>query len=140
MLQVQKIRENKEAYVAALAKRGLQAEQQIDEIIQVDETRRKTQATLDEVLAKSNTYSKEIGNLYKSGQAEKAEAMKQEATALREESKTLQEKLDNAVNRLSQLLYEIPNVPHESVPAGASEDDNEEVYKEGEIPTLHEGA
>ncbi len=140
MLQVQKIRENKEAYVAALAKRGLQAEQQIDEIIQVDETRRKTQATLDEVLAKSNTYSKEIGNLYKSGQAEKAEAMKLEATALREESKTLQEKLDNAVNRLSQLLYEIPNVPHESVPAGASEDDNEEVYKEGEIPTLHEGA
>ena len=140
MLQVQNIRENKEAYVAALAKRGLQTEKQLDEIILVDETRRSTQASLDEVLSKSNSYSKEIGNLYKSGQADKADAMKQEAANLREEAKALQEKLDATVNRLSELLYEIPNVPHESVPAGVDEEDNEEVYREGDIPKLFDGA
>lgn len=140
MLLVHKIRENKDAYVAALAKRGLQVEPQLDEIIRVDETRRNTQASLDEILAKSNTYSREIGDLYKSGQAEKANAKKEEAASLREESKVLQEKLDNAVNTLKELLYEIPNVPHESVPAGVSEDDNEEIFAEGEVPKLHEGA
>src|SRR5690625_3407935 len=127
MLLVHEIRENKDAYVAALSKPGLQVEQQLDDIIQVDETRRKTQASLDEIWAKSNTYSREIGELYKSGQADKAEAMKREAGKFREESRALQEKLDNTVNQLNELLYEIPNVPHESVPAGASEDDNEEV-------------
>src|SRR5690554_4713512 len=140
MLLVHEIRENKDAYVAALAKRGLQVEQQLEDIIQLDETRRKTQASLDEILAKSNTYSKEIGELYKSGQAEKAEAMKQEAGKFRDESKVLQEKLDNAVSKLTELLYEIPNVPHESVPAGASEDDNEEIFAEGEVPKLFDGA
>ena len=140
MLLVHEIRENKDAYVAALAKRGLQVEQQLEDIIQLDETRRKTQASLDEILAKSNTYSKEIGELYKSGQAEKAEAMKQEAGKFREESKVLQEKLDQTKNKLTELLYEIPNVPHESVPAGASEDDNEEIFAEGDIPKLFDGA
>ena len=140
MLLVHEIRENKDAYVAALAKRGLQVEQQLDEIIQVDETRRKTQASLDEILAKSNTYSREIGELYKSGQTDKAEAMKQEASKFRDESRALQEKLDTTVNQLNELLYEIPNVPHESVPAGASEDDNEEVFREGDIPELIDGA
>jgi len=140
MLLVHEIRENKDAYVAALAKRGLQVEQQLEDIIQLDETRRKTQASLDEILAKSNTYSKEIGELYKSGQAEKAEAMKQEAGKFREESKVLQEKLDQTINKLTELLYEIPNVPHESVPAGASEDDNEEIFAEGDIPKLFDGA
>lgn len=140
MLLVHEIRENKDAYVAALAKRGLQVEQQLDEIILLDETRRKTQASLDEILAKSNTYSKKIGELYKSGQAEKAEAMKQEAGKFREESKVLQEKLDQTINQLTELLYEIPNVPHESVPAGDSEDDNEEIFAEGDIPKLFDGA
>src|SRR5690625_3835719 len=140
MLLVHEIRENKDAYVAALAKRGLQVEQQLDEIIRVDETRRKTQASLDEILAKSNSYSREIGELYKSGQADKAEAMKQEAGKFREESRALQEKLDNTVTKLNELLYEIPNVPHESVPAGASEDDNEEVFREGDVPELFDGA
>lgn len=140
MLLVHEIRENKDAYVAALAKRGLQVEQQLDEIIQVDETRRKTQASLDEILAKSNSYSKEIGELYKSGQADKANAMKEEAGKLRDDSKVLQEKLDQTINKLTELLYEIPNVPHESVPAGVSEDDNEEIFAEGEMPKLHDGA
>lgn len=140
MLLVHEIRENKDAYVAALAKRGLQVEGQLDEIIRLDETRRKTQASLDEVLAKSNSYSREIGELYKSGQTDEAEAMKQEAGKFREESKVLQEKLDNTVNKLNERLYEIPNVPHESVPAGANEDDNEEVFREGDIPELVDGA
>ena len=140
MLLVHEIRENKDAYVAALAKRGLQVEQQLDEIIQVDETRRKTQASLDEILAKSNSYSKEIGELYKSGQADKANAMKEEAGKLRDDSKVLQEKLDQTINKLTELLYEIPNVPHESVPAGVSEDDNEEIFAEGEMPKLHDAA
>lgn len=140
MLIVPEIRENKEAYIKALKKRGLDVAEQLDKIIEVDELRRSTQAVLDEVLSKSNNLSKEIGDLYKSGQADKAEALKAEATKLREESKELSDKLEKAVQDLNELLYEIPNVPHDSVPAGMDDTDNEVYFEEGDIPQLHEGA
>lgn len=140
MLLVQKIRENKEAYASALKKRGLDVTEQLKEIIEVDELRRNTQATLDKILAKSNKYSKEIGDLYKSGQAEKAESLKAEATKFREDSKVLSDTLDETVNKLTELLYEIPNIPHESVPHGVDDSDNEVYFEEADIPELHEDA
>lgn len=136
MLQVQNIREQKDNYIKALAKRGLEVGDSLDKVLLVDETRRSTQAKLDETLAKLNKYSKEIGNLFKSGQAEKANELKAETTALKEASKTLQEELNTAVENLKELLYELPNIPHELVPAGTDENDNEEVFSEGEVPEL----
>ncbi len=140
MLQVTDIRENKEKYVKALAKRGIDAASVLEEVLNVDEERRSSQAQLDEVLAQSNNYSKEIGKLFQSGEAQKANELKEKTVELKESSKQLNEQMVNAAEKLQQLLYTLPNIPNDLVPAGTDENDNEEVYKEGEIPKLIDGA
>jgi seryl-tRNA synthetase len=136
MLQLNEIRENKEAFILALKKRGLDARTEIAAVLEADEERRSTQAQLDETLSQSNTFSKEIGMLYKQGEAQKANALKEKTVQLKETSKELQEKLNLAAEKMKQLLYGLPNIPHESVPAGTDEKDNEEVFSEGDIPKL----
>ncbi|MDX1277462.1 serine--tRNA ligase [Oceanihabitans sediminis] len=140
MLQVPFIRENKDLVIKSLEKRNFDASKIIDEVITLDEERKQIQTTLDNTLAESNAISKEIGILFKSGDAEKANVLKTKTSALKETSKELNEKLNSTLETLQDLLYKIPNVPHPSVPAGNSEEDNEEVYKEGDVPTLHSKA
>ncbi|MAP81798.1 MAG: serine--tRNA ligase [Aequorivita sp.] len=140
MLQVTDIRENKDKYVKALAKRGIDANSVLDEVLKVDEARRSAQGQLDEVLAKSNSYSKEIGKLFKSGEVQKANELKEETTQLKESSKQLNEQMLAEAEKLQQLLYTLPNIPNDLVPAGTDEDDNEEIFSEGEVPKLMEGA
>ncbi|WP_150315868.1 serine--tRNA ligase [Mesonia mobilis] len=140
MLQVAHIRENKEVYVQALKKRNFEAESILEQVISLDEERRSTQTELDNTLAESNKLSKEIGLLFKSGEHEKANKVKEQTGDLKEKSKELSEKLNAVSEQLNQLLYTIPNIPHESVPAGKDEEDNEEVYKEGDVPVLAEGS
>lgn len=140
MLQVNEIRENKEQYITALAKRGLDAATVLEEILTADENRRNSQAKLDEVLSQSNSFSKEIGNLFKNGEVEKANELKAKTSELKETSKQLQEQLNDAAAQLQELLYTVPNIPHASVPSGTDENDNEEVFSEGKIPTLSEDA
>ncbi len=140
MLQVTDIRENKDKYVKALAKRGIDATSAFEEVLNVDEERRNSQAQLDEVLAQSNSYSKEIGKLFQSGETQKANELKEKTVELKESSKQLNEQMLAAAEKLQQLLYTLPNIPNDLVPAGTDENDNEEVYKEGEIPKLVEGA
>lgn len=140
MLEVAQIREHKDAFVQALAKRNIDASTLLEEVLTADEKRRSTQVKLDEVLAESNGISKEIGMLYKSGEAQKANTLKEKTAGLKEQSKDLQEQLNLASDALQSLLYNIPNIPHESVPAGTSDEDNEEVYRKGAIPVLHDGA
>lgn len=140
MLQVTDIRENKDKYVKALAKRGIDAASAFEEVLNVDEERRSSQAQLDEVLAQSNSYSKEIGKLFQSGETQKANELKEKTVELKESSKQLNEQMLAAAEKLQQLLYTLPNIPNDLVPAGTDENDNQEVYKEGEIPKLVEGA
>ncbi len=140
MLQVTDIRENKEKYVKALAKRGIDTASILEEVLSLDEERRSFQAQLDEVLAQSNTYSKEIGKLFQSGETQKANDLKEKTVELKESSKQLNEQMIATAEKLQQLLYTLPNIPNDLVPAGNDENDNEEVYKEGEIPKLFEGA
>jgi seryl-tRNA synthetase len=92
------------------------------------------------VLAESNKLSKDIGQFFKTGQREKAEILKQKTVQLKDKSKELSEKLQEKATELQNLLYLIPNVPNEIVPAGNSEEDNITIFEEGEIPTLFEGA
>ncbi|MFY9242290.1 MAG: serine--tRNA ligase [Polaribacter sp.] len=141
MLQVQFIRENKQTVLEGLAKRNFaNAETIIEQVLTADENRRATQVELDNTLAESNKLSKEIGNLYKTGQAQKANLLKEKTVELKESSKELSEKLTLFTDELQALLYLIPNVPHISVKAGKSADDNEEIFKEGAIPNLGENA
>lgn len=140
MLQVSNIRANKEAYVGALKKRNFEAEEILNDVLQLDETRRSIQTQLDDTLAEGNQLSKEIGLLYKTGEHLKAGVLKEKSAKLKESSKTLSETLNDTILKLEQLLYTIPNVPHDSVPAGTSEEDNEEIFTAGDIPTLAEGS
>tara|TARA_B100001059_G_scaffold178851_1_gene179449 strand:- start:22 stop:1293 length:1272 start_codon:yes stop_codon:yes gene_type:complete len=140
MLQVNEIRENKEKFIQALSKRGFDASIIFDDVLQTDELRKITQAKLDETLAQSNSFSKEIGLLYKNGETQKATLLKEKTSQLKEESKKLNETLNNSLEKLQKLLFTIPNVPNELVPSGTDENDNEEIFKEGEIPKLAEEA
>lgn len=140
MLQVPFIRENKDLVITRLAKRNINASQMINEVISLDEDRRRIQTELDNTLAESNALSKEIGNLYKSGETQKANLLKEKTSQLKETSKELNDALNAKAEALNQLLYKIPNVPNDIVPNGNSDTDNLEVYKEGAIPVLHEGA
>lgn len=140
MLQVPFIREHQELVINRLAKRNLDATEMIDEVIKLDEERRQTQSELDNTLAESNSLSKEIGMLYKSGNTDQANALKKRTTQLKDDSKALTEKLNTVSEKLDELLYKIPNVPNDLVPTGNSEDDNEEVYREGDIPELPKNA
>ncbi len=140
MLLVPQIIANKEEYIKALAKRNFDAAPVLDKVIALDEDRRATQAKLDNILADSNKFSKEIGMLFKNGEQQKANLLKEKTAQLKESSKELSVTLADLQKELIELLYTIPNIPHDSVPNGQSDEDNEEVFKEGEIPKLEEGA
>ena len=140
MLQVPFIRENKDLVITSLKKRNIDASEIIADVLNLDEERRSLQTNLDNTLAESNSLSKEIGILFKSGETEKANLLKEKTSQLKETSKALTEQLNSKTEALSELLYTIPNVPNELVPAGNTEDDNEEVYREGDIPELGENA
>ncbi|MFD2587410.1 serine--tRNA ligase [Croceitalea marina] len=140
MLQLQRIRDNKDAIIEALKKRNIDADAMLNGVLHLDEKRRALQTELDNTLAESNSLSKEIGNLFKSGKGAEANELKAKTTTLKETSKKLGEDLNNTAEELQNLLYQIPNVPHESVPAGSTDEDNEEIFREGEIPELIEGS
>ena len=140
MLQVPYIRNHKEEVITKLAVKNFDAKDTIDEIIALDEQRRKTQAELDNTLAESNKLSKEIGMLYKSGNVEQANAKKAETADLKEKSQKLNQVLSSTENELKEKLVQIPNIPHESVPAGNSEEDNKIVSQEGDITDLGDHA
>ncbi|MBQ4818912.1 serine--tRNA ligase [Aquimarina sp. MMG016] len=140
MLVVQNIIANKEAYIKALAKRNFDAAPVLDQIITLDETRRATQAQLDNTLADSNKFSKEIGMLFKNGEQQKANLLKEKTAQLKEASKELSTKLTEIQQELAELLYTVPNIPHDSVPDGQSDEDNEETFREGDVPKLEDGA
>lgn len=140
MLVVQNIIANKEVYIEALAKRNFDGAPVLEKVIALDEDRRATQTKLDNTLADSNTFSKEIGMLFKNGEQQKANLLKEKTAQLKESSKQLSTELTDIQEKLIQLLYTIPNIPHNSVPNGQSDEDNEEVFREGDIPVLEEGA
>lgn len=132
MLVVSAIKENKEKVIEGLKKRNFNDLHLIDEVINVDELRRKTQFELDNLLAESNKLSKEIGELFKQGKAEEANVLKEKSTQQKAQTKELQDLLSKYENQVNEILYLIPNIPHESVVAGKSADDNVEVFKHGD--------
>ncbi|RXP64652.1 serine--tRNA ligase [Lutibacter sp. HS1-25] len=141
MLQVAFIRENKETVLKGLAKRNVKnAEELVAKTIAADEERRATQTASDAILADLNKLAKDIGQLFKAKEVQKAEVLKQKTVVLKEKSKELADKLQNITTELQELLYLIPNIPAEIVPAGNSAEDNLNIFQKGEIPVLHEGA
>jgi len=113
----------------------------VDRILELDDRRKALQTKLDKMLAERKALSKEIGDLFKSGQREAAEEKRERVNAIKEEVVQVEEGLASAKAELEEALYTVPNVPHESVPPGNTDEDNE-VYKDwaAALPELPEGA
>lgn len=143
MLELSYIRSNKERVIQGLKTRNFSEEalSVVDEILMLDVKRRNSQQELDNNLAETKRISAEIGGLFKQGKGDEAQALKAQVAGLKEKSKALDEQMKTAIAQLDELLLTVPNIPHESVPAGALEEDNE-VYQawEKELPTLPENA
>lgn len=129
MLQVAYIKDNKEKVLAGLKKRNFGKLELIDEIISLDESRKKIQFDLDSQLSEMNKISKDIGNLMKEGKKEEAENAKSQTLSLKESTKKLQQNLSETEEKLKLTLYEVPNIPNDLVPVGTNEEDNLEVFK-----------
>ena len=140
MIDLSLVRTQKKEVIAALEKRGIDAGTLVDNALKADEKRRGLQSTLDQKLALANSLAKVIGELYKSGKVQQANDKKEESIALKEETKALQTQLAEAETTLYELLCSIPNIPNRLVPDGQSENDNKEVFRTGEVPTLNEKA
>ena len=140
MLQLKYLRENKEAAIEALKKRNFKGAELINQLLELDESRRKTQTDLDQQLSEANNLAKEIGKIFKSGAADKVSALKERSTELKSSSKELQENLQEIEIQLRALRLQIPNIPQELVTSGISEEDNIETERAGKIPVLSEDA
>ncbi len=139
MLNVNVLRSERDHVEIGLRKRNLtEAEfELLDTIIDLDDQRKITQTSKDELLARSNNLSKQIGDLFKQGNQTEANTLRQEVSKQKEEVKSLEAKLKQVTADLAAALYQIPNIPHPSVPAGKGEEDNEVVkIDDRRIPTF----
>ena len=129
MLPIKKIRADKDLIIKKIFEiRKQDVSSQINEVYNLDLKKRETQTILDELSSRMNTLSSKIGLLYKNGDIEKANILKSETSELKEKIKDLKSSFSDSENTIKELLYQIPNLPHESVPSGKSESDNEIVY------------
>ena len=137
MLQINVIRENRDKVLEGLKKRNFKdAEELIGEAIDIDGLRRKQQLELDDLKAQSNSDSKKIGELIKSGSADEANNLKGKVTSAKDHIRVWEGNLIAFEKRLQELLYLIPNIPAEKVPAGKGAEDNLSVYQQGAMPAL----
>jgi seryl-tRNA synthetase len=142
MLQVSVIQENWDAVLAGLNKRGLKnTEEQLKAVVNANDKRKSIQQELDTILAESNQLAKQIGQLFKEGKQSEAGVLKEKSSELKDRSKMLSDEMTKQEAALTELLYLLPNVPHTSVPAGRSAEDNEVVRSsEGGVPKLPDTA
>jgi len=136
MLQVSYIRDNREQVLERLAVKNFKQPQLVDEIVQLDDKRRQTQTSLDNVSAEANSAAKQIGELMRTGKKDEAEIIKSKTAAWREDIKQLGEQLTAIEGELQQKLVLLPNLPHSSVPKGLTPEDNDIMLESGVKPTL----
>ena len=128
MLDIKLIRENPEKINELLKRRN--PDLSIDEVIAIDEERRKIQTKADELRAKRKSESQKIGLMKKNG--ENTDKIQEEVRVLGDEIKEFEEKQTELDAKQKDILLHIPNIPDETTPIGASDADNVEVYKWGE--------
>ncbi|HKP37892.1 MAG TPA: serine--tRNA ligase [Pyrinomonadaceae bacterium] len=133
MLDLNYVRENIDAVRAALEKRGAPATA-LDDFAQADAERRRVIAESDQLNAKRNTASREIGALMKDGKREEADAQRKSVGEMKERIAELDRQRDDADTRMRDLLSTLPNIPHDSVPVGKDESANRFERVWGEKP------
>ncbi len=137
MLEISRIRNEKEAIIESLKKRNLDVSPILEEILTLDAQWRGDKTNLESISAELNAIAKEIGELFKQGKQEEANAKKQRTAELKEKEAALKTEVDQLEKQITQLLYQIPNVPNELVKAGKNELDNETVHEFGKKPQFN---
>lgn len=133
MLDIRRIRADPDRVRTGLARRGADLSL-LDDVLRLDERQRAIGAERDELRARVNATSKEIGALFRDGRGDEAEALKSESKALGEREKTLAAEADEAAAQLRELLLRIPNLPSDDAPDGAGEADNVVLRTHGPDP------
>ena len=136
MLTLKTISENPELVIKKLAKKHFDGKEVIEKVLEIDQTRKKTQTVLDAALSESNTLSKHIGQLMKEGKKDEAETAKNRVAEIKSDSKVLEDTLRQAEQDLQDLLVQIPNLPSDEVPEGRVAEDNVVEKSGGVIPDL----
>jgi seryl-tRNA synthetase len=136
MLQLAFIRQNRDLVKERLAVKNFANLELVDEIIALDEQRRKKQIENDELAGRVNAASKEIGMLMGKGQKEEADQKKTEVSQYKESSKQIAEQLTSLEQQVNELLIRLPNLPSTLVPVGKTPDDNVNVKESGADPVL----
>lgn len=140
MLKINEIRTQAEEMIKKLKVKNFDATEIINRLLEVDTQRRNIQKKLDDTAAENNAVSKEIGNLFRSGQQSKANELRLRTTELKQLIKELQAQLGTLESEQERLLVLLPNIPHESVPPGTTPDDNIVVDQVGETDGLQQDA
>jgi seryl-tRNA synthetase len=140
MLQINYIRQHPDTVKERLLVKHFKELHLVDELIAMDDERKKLQFEWDEAQAKVNSASKEIGNLMKQGHKEEAETKKEEVARLNARKAELQEQLTAVEKQLHDTLVLLPNLPGPLVPPGRTPEDNVVVREGGEKPQLHTDA
>lgn len=140
MLTLKYITDNTAEVIARLAKKNFKGTEIITQVVELDTQRKATQTQLDNQSAEMNNLSKEIGMLFKQGKQAEAALAKDKTAELKESIKSFDEKLTDIERQLNDLLVQIPNLPHDSVPAGKHAEDNIIERTGGVVPTLYDGA
>jgi len=141
MLQLAQIRQHTDQVIQKLQHKHLaDAASLVQQLLATDDLRKAAQVDLDQLLAEQNQLAREIGSLMKKGDKAAAEALKTKVASLKEQSKALEEQKAGLEKKSLDLLLRLPNLPHDSVPAGKTPEDNEIVYQVTEIPLLPAGS
>lgn len=136
MLQLTYIREKTEEVIARLAIKNFDAKPFINQVLSLDNERRKTQNELDALLNEANIIAKQVGDLFKQGKKNEAEVLKNKSAVIKESSTKLAEQLKSIEEEQQQILIQLPNTPHLNVPKGKTPEENENIHQEGELPKL----
>ena len=136
MLEIQRLRSDKEGVLNGLLKRNIDATNTINEILDIDSLWRSSKTELESIFAELNQLSRKVGLLLKEGHQEEASQLKLETTFLKEKETNLKLKVEEMESKISALLYSLPNVPHEDVAQGKTPEDNEQIERYGDFPTF----
>ena len=140
MLNIKFIQDNPELVIEKLKKKNFDASEIVGNITELYLQKNKLQGLADQAKAEMNSISKEIGLLFREGKTNEANQAKERTAEIKENIKQFDQQFSEIEEKVNELLVLLPNLPHNSVPAGKGEDDNEIVVSVGNKPTLHEKA
>lgn len=136
MLTLRLIREEKDRVIKQLRVKNFEAEELIEKIIELDDKRKDYQFNKDNLQSQLNDISKEIGILYAQKKKDEAEQAKGKTVGIKEELQKFEDLLGSVEKEMDSIIVLLPNIPHESVPAGKTAEDNEIVKEGGKMPDL----